>query len=569
MMADVFPTHLPTGAHIMKGDLTKICLPDILRHLYTERRSGELVLTRADQTKRIYFELGNIVFAASNQDTDRIGEVLLRHGLLSAEDFDRAVVATRNGAKRFGKVLVEMGLMSEKDLITNVTFQVLDIIYSLFLWTTGSFEFIEGEHRVEEELKLKLTTASIILEGVRRIEDFDLIRRGLGDLNRLIGPSSSLLLRLQTMTLRPNERKLLDLVTGPTDLLKLTIAAQTEPELTFRAIYGLLSAGLFEQTKSPEISHITGKFEIPEELRENAQPAPPAYAAKTVAEAPPDFAAFQRELENIKHRIAQNNPYIILNVPPNSTVEDINSAYFKLAERFHPDRFLQAPRELRMEIDSVFARIAFSYDLLRQRAMAAETRTNKNPFVPGAHRPPTGAYQAVPPVAVKIPRPAYLSNNPPPQAPPPPQEEAAPDVLQVLETLPQRITPTKNTANLDGAIADLLAYLDDRKAPLFVADSLSLLFRTDEPFFIPRERLAEIVASWAVRRASMSGKPIHEEMLNAVQNIKHAEQARVLTNFDGARFYEGFVGELLTYCPPGERGLFDVKLGGIKELLRK
>ena len=58
-------------------------------------------------------------------------------------------------------------------------------------------------------------------------------------------------------------------------------------------------------------------------------------------------------------------------------------------------------------------------------------------------------------------------------------------------------------------------------------------------------------------------------MLAAVNNIKHAEQARVLAKFDPALFYDEFVNELLTYCPPEERDLFLIKLGGVKELYRR
>ncbi|MBI4751555.1 MAG: DUF4388 domain-containing protein [Acidobacteria bacterium] len=618
----------------MQGDLTTICLPDLLRSIYVERRTGELIFSQGEQRKQIFFELGNIVFSASNQAQDRIGEVLLRHGLLSPQDFDRAVEETKSG-KRFGKALVEMGIMGERELITNVTFQVLDIIYSLFAWTTGSYQFIEGENRVADELKLKLTTASIILEGVRRIEDFDIIRRGLGDINRLVAPSSSMLLRMQTTSLKPVERKIVDLVTKPTDLLKILIATDSAPELTLKSMYGLLSAGILEQTQAAELSHRTGKFAVPDEIASQPAPPPPA-APRPPSPSPPDFRVFLQDLDMIKGRIAQHNPYIILNVSPAGNLDDLNRAYFQLAERFHPDRFLQAPRELRVEIDGIFRQIIYSYETLKNRILAAAMRppttssyygtaplphpqsygtqplVQPNPFPqptqplsgygtaplappqlssgPGSGstgsypafgstmplQQPTGALSQ--PSKPRMPRPvAYGSAAP---APPPPVEDPADPMSyanregdkwpeNTMTRRPQWTDPSKSTVNMDAAVADLLAYLDDQKAPLFVADSLSILFRTAPPLYMKRERVAEIVAGWALRRASLSGKPIHELMLAAVNNIKHAEQARVLTQFEGPKFYEDFIRELLTYCPPEEHEIFYIKLGGIKELLRK
>lgn len=618
----------------MQGDLTTICLPDLLRSIYVERRTGELIFSQGEQRKQIFFELGNIVFSASNQAQDRIGEVLLRHGLLSPQDFDRAVEATKSG-KRFGKALVEMGIMGERELITNVTFQVLDIIYSLFAWTTGSYQFIEGENRVADELKLKLTTASIILEGVRRIEDFEIIRRGLGDINRLVAPSSSMLLRMQTTSLKPVERKVVDLVTKPTDLLKILITTDSTPELTLKSIYGLLSAGILEQTQAAELSHRTGKFAVPDEIAAQPPSPPPPTVTRTTTSAPPDFRIFLQEMEMIKGRIAQHNPYIILNISPAGTMDDLNRAYFQLAERFHPDRFLQAPRELRLEIDGIFRQIIYSYETLKNRILAASMRPpmtspfyGTTPLAPPQNygtqplSPPTSYPQATQPLSgygtsplaappmsgptssstgsypafgstmplqqptgtlssppkPRMPRPVAYG-NPAPAAPPPVEDPADPMSYAnregdkwpeaTMTRRPQWTDPSKSTVNLDAAIADLLAYLDDQKAPLFVADSLSILFRTAAPFYMKRERVAEIVAGWALRRASLSGKPIHELMLAAVNNIKHAEQARVLTQFEGPKFYEDFIRELLTYCPPEEHEIFYIKLGGIKELLRK
>ncbi|MBX7220441.1 MAG: DUF4388 domain-containing protein [Blastocatellia bacterium] len=616
----------------MQGDLTTVCLPDLLRTLYVERRTGELIFTQGQQRKQIYFELGNIVFSASNQREDRIGEVLLRHGLLSYDNFEKVLAETQNG-KRFGKAMVELGIMSESDLVMNVTFQILDIIFSLFTWTVGQYQFIEGRMPVAEELKLKLTTASIILEGVRRIEDFEVIRRGLGDLNRLVSPSSSPLLRLQTISLKPVERRLVELVKSPTDLLQLLINSQAPPDMTLRSLYGLLSAGILEQTQAPQLSRRTGKFTVPEGMEDNP-PAPAPVVQQTPVPAPPDFRSFMRDLEIIKARIGQNNPYITLDFPPNGTMEDLNQAYFKLAEKFHPDRFLQAPRELRLEIDAIFRHIAYAYEMLRQRLMAHLVHSMRQPVMPqpGSGTQPLSGM--IPPASATQPLSGMV---PPPAAPqalpgPPPatsEIEAVPtlgtgalgggvpypNLTQSLEVgyrlprpvafSPSRPAPTEislsgtepeagektetnedmwpaslvnrrqsfgdpgKNANIDAAIEDLMAYLDDLKAPLFVADSLSLLFKTTDPILVKKERLAEIIASWALRRASLSGKPVHEVMLAAVNNIKHAEQARVLLYFNPSLFYEDFIRELMTYCPPEERELFDIKLGGIKELLRR
>src|SRR5438094_845586 len=128
----------------MRGDLTRDCLPDVLRNIYLERRSGSLRLIQEHSRKEIFFEFGAMIFASSNRREDRIGETMMRHGSITQENFDLAQAQMGRG-KRFGKMLIEMKLISERDLLANVTFQVLDIIYSVFNWSKGSYEFFEIE----------------------------------------------------------------------------------------------------------------------------------------------------------------------------------------------------------------------------------------------------------------------------------------------------------------------------------------------------------------------------------------------------------------------------------------
>jgi hypothetical protein len=595
----------------MNGSLTTVSLPDILRQIYSDRLTGELVLTRGEEYKQVYFETGNIVFAASNQPQDRIGASLLRQGIIKPDQFEQVMAQTTEG-KRFGQALVEAGIMNERDVVTNITFQILDIIYSVFTWTTGDYEFLAGESRLAEELKLKLTTASIILEGVRRIEDFGVIRRGLGDLNRFVAPSTSPLLRMQTMTLKPLERQLLEMVAQPLDLLQILIYSNASAEPTLRALFGLISSGVLEQTAPPEVSRDTGKFELPIELRPNFPVAPTNATSQPNLEYSDDQTALRAEIDNLKARIRLNHPNAILDVPASASLEEINFAYLRLADRFHPDKYVTAPIEIRQEIDEVFRRVVQSFEYLHQRAihLNLQRSTGRMPSLNANQTPrTTGAYPALPPSFQPVAPPPNRSTGgyqvpplpgrqtggfpvygtptqgvpvfgtPSQGLPAPPQNEMPTDPMsygdrgtywaeQQMVRRPTVLAPTGN-ADTDAAIADFIAYLNDEKAPLIVADSLSMLIRTQPPYAIPLEKVAEIVAGWAMRKSSQKGRPIHEYLVEGVEDIHHAEQSRVLSVFDPNLFYEKFVAELVTYCPYEEREVFQLKLGGHRDLIRR
>ncbi|KAF0249025.1 MAG: Zn finger domain-containing DnaJ-class molecular chaperone [bacterium] len=348
----------------MRGELSQDCLPDVLRQLYLERRSGCLRLTQDHTRKEVFFELGAMIFASSNRREDRIGESMLRHSTITQEQFDQTQAQMGRG-KRFGKILVDLKIISERDLIANVTFQILDIIYSIFNWTTGHYEFYEVDKTISEDLKLELSTASIILEGVRRTSDMDVIERGLGDLNRLVGPCTNPLLRLQTLSLRPLERQIIEVIKEPMSLIKLLVKIKSPSETVLRSLYGLLSAGVLERFAPAELSQESGKMEVPEKVVRQTLglgEAVPVVLARPTGAHKVDEMALRRRIDLVKARMKDGDIYQLFSLSTNSQLEDLQNSYYKLAREFHPDRHLTASKEIRAEIDEVFTHLTSLYD---------------------------------------------------------------------------------------------------------------------------------------------------------------------------------------------------------------
>jgi tetratricopeptide (TPR) repeat protein len=327
-----------------------------------------LRLTQDHTRKEVFFELGAMIFASSNRREDRIGESMLRHGTITQEQFDQTQSQMGRG-KRFGKILVDLKIISERDLVANVTFQVLDIIYSIFNWTTGHYEFYEVEKTISEDLKLELSTASIILEGVRRITDMDVVERGLGDLNRLIGPCTNPLLRLQTLSLRPLERQIIEVIKEPMSLIKLLIKIKSPAETVLRSLYGLLSSGVLERFAPAELSQESGKMEVPAKVVRQTlglgESVPVVLARQTGAHKV-DEMALRRRIDIVKERMTTVNVYELFSISSNSQLEDLQNSYYKMAREFHPDRHLTASKEMRAEIDEVFTQLTSLYDHARK-----------------------------------------------------------------------------------------------------------------------------------------------------------------------------------------------------------
>ena len=166
------------------GRLEGIGVPDLLWTIWRGRNTGVLSITAGGCTKRVFVEGGRIVFAASEDPNDRLGEMLLREGAINLDQLESAV-ARLDGRKRLGTILVEAGHLSPDGLVKGVLGQVRRIVLGLFPLEEGDYRFVDGPLESDELIKLGMKTAEILLEGVRQIRSFSRIRRSA------VRPSSS------------------------------------------------------------------------------------------------------------------------------------------------------------------------------------------------------------------------------------------------------------------------------------------------------------------------------------------------------------------------------------------
>jgi hypothetical protein len=161
------------------GRLEGISVPDLLWALCRRKVTGVLRISRGESRKSVYFEEGRIVFASSGDPDDRLGELLLREGLVSLERLESAVESLGDG-KRLGTVLVEAGDLSAGNLVKGVLLQVKLIVLDLFGWEAGTYGFEEGPLPTDEVITLGMSTGELLLEGVRRSRSFVWLRGKVG-----------------------------------------------------------------------------------------------------------------------------------------------------------------------------------------------------------------------------------------------------------------------------------------------------------------------------------------------------------------------------------------------------
>ncbi len=212
----------------MRSDLRQTSLSTILRHLYSERRSGILHVSRHSIKKRVHFREGAIVFA---------------------DNGDAESEPSRERAR--------------------------EIMFSLFTWTSGDVVFEDWETNISEALAFESATAELILEATRSIKDEEILGRLLGTQESVFACTQTTELPLFKMRLSPAESSVLTFARQRKQFQRWDLPRVSGELPLMRALNTLVSVGLLE---------IREKVALPE-----PEP-PPMTEPPPVQEPAPSFA---------------------------------------------------------------------------------------------------------------------------------------------------------------------------------------------------------------------------------------------------------------------------------------
>jgi hypothetical protein len=243
---------------ILEGDLSRIALPDVLGFVSMVRGTGKLVIRNEKLERTMVWKDGEIVFAQSNSPEHSLGLFLLRNGKITEQQYQESRQKI-TPTMRHGKVLVQMGAISPKDLWWGVKNQALEIIYSLFHWDSGRFAFFEStEELTSEKIVLQLNASTIIMEGVRRIDETARIREKITGPEMVFAIVGGTAPDFNELDMNETEIEIYNNIDGRLSVRDLIGKSElTEFEVT-RILFQLLSARLIEP--APERSEMKPVF---------------------------------------------------------------------------------------------------------------------------------------------------------------------------------------------------------------------------------------------------------------------------------------------------------------------
>jgi CheY-like chemotaxis protein len=165
------------------GNLEELGLGEILQIVSLSRKTGVLSLHSKGRDGSISFRQGQVVRAASSIFQQSLGEVLIQKGVIDLAILRKALAFQQEEGfqDRLGTILIKNFGISYETVEEVVREQIENVVFTLFSWFEGTFEFVASENietvdgtrldPLQFMLNQGLNPQFLAMEGSRRLDE--------------------------------------------------------------------------------------------------------------------------------------------------------------------------------------------------------------------------------------------------------------------------------------------------------------------------------------------------------------------------------------------------------------
>lgn len=161
----------------MANTIKKFPLPLLFKKVLKDHMSGELIVTGENLDKRIFFLEGNLAFASTSVENERLGEILLADGKINRSQLENALEIQKTTDIKIGELLVNIASLDKRDYYHALKTQVKMIATSTFSLREGEWRFLVKNPEIPNNQAFHIKLPEIFLEGVNKITDIAFFRR--------------------------------------------------------------------------------------------------------------------------------------------------------------------------------------------------------------------------------------------------------------------------------------------------------------------------------------------------------------------------------------------------------
>jgi CheY-like chemotaxis protein len=246
-------------AAALAGDLAIVSIADVLLLLQDRGHTGTVTLSNGRAQLDIYLGQGRVDFAGARGISEEflLGRFLVSGGHLSEQDLAR-VIAERQASDNkelLGAYLCARGMLTPAGLRKAMAKQTSALVFESLRWGSGHFAFRAQAElpAMAREAALALPVDGLILEGLRRVEEWRVIEQEIGDFDMTFVRNEDKLANVGRGQLLREEAAIAELVNGKNTVRDLIQISKMGSYDVTQVLFRLLRSKLIRRRVAPVV----------------------------------------------------------------------------------------------------------------------------------------------------------------------------------------------------------------------------------------------------------------------------------------------------------------------------
>jgi len=231
----------------LKGKLRDFNTTQLLNLVSLAKKTGSMTFETDADSARLFFRDGKLIHASTRSNKGRLADILYAVDKISAEQLNTIKKHQTLTDKTLGIDLIKGKIVSQYDIIQGVKEFMLNVVYTLFDWDDGFFNFQQNEKPPAYLISVPLNLDNVILEGSRRIQEHERLMDELPDLSILALKVTDKPLR--DVKLTSDDWRVISHIHPRNSIEKIAKTNNMDDFQIRKIVYGMLQAGLVELTK--------------------------------------------------------------------------------------------------------------------------------------------------------------------------------------------------------------------------------------------------------------------------------------------------------------------------------
>jgi len=236
-----------------QGDFEGLALASIFQLLCNDEKTGILTVTGNDDTSRVFFNNGTIVYATASLKEARLGFLLRTNGVISEQQLKKCLDLAKESKTHLGKILVDKGYISLETLKKYNIRQVETILYNLFFCKKGKFDYKDEKLNLKGMIVTQLNPMKLILEASRRIDELSVLKKCIPS-DKMVYKMSGTVPNKNEIKLNANEWCVLSLVDGTRTVRQIINQSGYDDFAVYKILFSVISSGMIVEKEEVSLN---------------------------------------------------------------------------------------------------------------------------------------------------------------------------------------------------------------------------------------------------------------------------------------------------------------------------